>query len=444
MRRIGMVIFNYYLGLSPLLINSAAAFANAGYEVHIFIDAHYLGRSEIDFHNDAIHIHPITVEVAGSENKIEERITHAFSKNGRFRKLGIYDWQVINKLYWGSVKSRYLLLYKNGRFEERLYRQAKRFFPDLFEFYEKVLPFVDDSYSCIIGVDYYGLIASTMIIEGATLNTKPKLIYYNMELLLDAYPTTIKNKVLKSLERDCSRRCDLTIIQDMNRAKYFMDDNGVPEEKIMLIPVSGMREVYKKSSNYLRTIFGIDSNKKVVLYAGSVLEWAMCLEIAEAAQNWPDDLVLVLHSARKDIDTAYVDRIRKIASNKEIYLSLNPIQWDLVPDLISSADIGLIFYRNIDPNYYEIGSSSNKLVQYLQVGLPVITVDFPSLREVVDEYGCGECARDPAEIELLTRKILANYDVYRANAFKCYEEKYRMSRYVKPLLETISTWDIEN
>ena len=94
----------------------------------------------------------------------------------------------------------------------------------------------------------------------------------------------------------------------------------------------------------------------------------MCLEIAEAAQNWSDDLVLVLHSARKDVDTKYVDRIRKRASQKEIYLSLSPIQWDLVPDLISSADIGLIFYRNIDLNFYETGSSSNKLVQYLQVG----------------------------------------------------------------------------
>ena len=448
MRKIGMVIFNYYLGLSPLLINSVAAFANAGYEVHIFIDAHYLERSEIDFHDNAIHIHPIKVEnhaeVAGREKNLAERITHAFGKNGRFRKLGIYDSQIISKLRWRSVAFRYLLLHKHGGFKERLYRQTKTFFPDLFEFYKKVLPFFDDRYSCIIGVDYFGLIALCMIIESATLNKKPKLIYYNMELLLETSPTTIANKVLKSLERDCNKRCDITIIQDAKRARYLIDDNGIPEEKIMLIPVSGIREASTKKSNYLQTTLGIDSDKKVILYAGSILEWAMCFEIVEAAQNWSEDFVLVMHSARKDIDIDYVNRIREIASNKKIYLSLNPIQWELVPDLISSADIGLIFYRNVDPNYYEIGSSSNKLVQYLQVGLPVIAINFPSLKDVIDRYKCGECAQDPTEIELLARKILANYDVYRANALKCYEEKYKISKYIEPLLNTINSWDIEN
>jgi glycosyltransferase involved in cell wall biosynthesis len=447
MRRIGMVMFNYYLGLSPLLINSASILANAGYEVHIFIDAHYLERSEIDFPDNAIHIHPIKVEnhveAVSRGNRMLERIKYAFGKNGRFKKLGFYD-SPISKLYWRSVAFRYLLLHKNGHFKERLYRQTKTFFPDLFEFYKKVLPFFDNRYSCIIGVDYFGLVASCMIIESATLDKKPKLIYYNMELLLETYPTTIANKVLKSLERDCNKRCDITIIQDTKRARYLIDDNGVPEEKIMLIPVSGMRAVCTKKSNYLQTTLGIDSDKKVILYAGSILEWAMCFEIAEAAQNWSEDFVLVMHSARKDIDIDYVNRIREIALNKEIYLSLNPIQWELVPDLISSADIGLIFYKNVDPNYYEIGSSSNKLVQYLQVGLPVIAINFPSLKEVIDLYRCGECAQDPTEIELLARKILANYDVYRANALKCYEEKYKISKYIEPLLNTINSWDIEN
>ena len=75
---------------------------------------------------------------------------------------------------------------------------------------------------------------------------------------------------------------------------------------------------------------------------------------------------------------------------------------------------------------------------------PVIVVDFPSLREVVDGYMCGECARDPAEIEVLARKILANYDVYRANALKCYVKRYKISTYLAPLLNTIRNWDIEN
>jgi glycosyltransferase involved in cell wall biosynthesis len=101
-------------------------------------------------------------------------------------------------------------------------------------------------------------------------------------------------------------------------------------------------------------------------------------------------------------------RIRKLTESNKVYLSLAQLDWQKMPELVSSADIGLALYQDLGEARNEIGHSSNKLVQYLQVGLPVITSDFPNVRDVVYKYQCGECGNGPEDIEHLAEKILHN------------------------------------
>jgi glycosyltransferase involved in cell wall biosynthesis len=183
-------------------------------------------------------------------------------------------------------------------------------------------------------------------------------------------------------------------------------------------------------------MYGIPREKKVLLYAGYL--WAICVEMAQAAQTWNDDFVLVLHSWLENMrDQPYVNQIRKLTKSNKVYLSLAQLDWQKMPDLLSSADIGLVFYQNLGPNFYEIGHSSNKLVQYTQVGLPTITSDFPSLREVINKYQCGECGNGPEDIEHLAEIIFDDYERYRTNAFSCYENEYNFSKYFKKVVERI-------
>jgi glycosyltransferase involved in cell wall biosynthesis len=52
-----------------------------------------------------------------------------------------------------------------------------------------------------------------------------------------------------------------------------------------------------------------------------------------------------------------------------------------------SADAGICLQENIGLNYFL--SLPNKLFEYIINGLPVIVSDFPEMRRVVDEAGCG-------------------------------------------------------
>jgi glycosyltransferase involved in cell wall biosynthesis len=236
--------------------------------------------------------------------------------------------------------------------------------------------------------------------------------------------------------------CYLTIVQDKRRAELLRADNNLERESIICVPDAGLGKAYRAKGNLLQEMCGIPQEKKVLLYAGYMAPWAMCLEMAEAAQNWRDDFVLVLHSWQEDIvNNPYITQIRRLTQTRKVYLSLKQVDWQKMPELVSSADIGLALYQNLGEARSEIGHSSNKLAQYLQMGLPVITTDYPSLRDVIDRYQCGACGSGPDSIEPLAEMIFDDYERYRANAFRCYENEYDFSMYFRKVIERIK--DIE-
>lgn len=428
MKRIGIFLFEYPLGVSALVINSALLLAREDYEVHIFIDTPTFELATIHFDDDNIVIHAIDIaEKSGAKTP----------RMGTFNKLAQLIVQTIPSLYGRVFYRYYRLRYDRGTSIEKLRRQTRDFFPGLSEFCQKTAEWVDHTYVCLLGVDVNGLIAGTLVAESRVQDRRPPTVYYNMELLLESHAFTLRHRVLKALERICTDLCYFVVIQDVNRGAFFAKDNDVPNEKLVYVPVSGLREPYRGRSDYLREMFAIGPDKKILLNAGGFASWTMCLELAEAANNWGDDLVLVLHSSRRYVDAAYLDRIKRAARSEKVYISLNPVDWEKVPDLIASADIGLVFYEGTDPNVLEIGRSSNKLVQYLQVGLPIIAIDFPSLNELIRECRCGETTGDPNEIEGLARQILSDYSAYRKHSFECYAERYNITRYFDRVLEKI-------
>jgi hypothetical protein len=67
--------------------------------------------------------------------------------------------------------------------------------------------------------------------------------------------------------------------------------------------------------------------------------------------------------------------------------------------MFSSADIGLVLYRNLDTflqgeNMTYVGLSSGKLAQYTRFGLPVVVSAWHGLVELITKYKCGVCVND--------------------------------------------------
>jgi len=276
------------------------------------------------------------------------------------------------------------------------------------------------SYLCFIGVEPGGLVVATIagILRGVPV------VYYNMELSLSHEINERHKLLIKWFERKCNRKAVLTLIQDEARAQLLCQDNHIPLSRMALIPCGVMGPSFAQQTDYLRQKYGISANKKILLYAGKIAHWARIAELAQQVEHWPDGWVLVIHGF--PAVGQYVEEIRHVvsASSGRLVLSTEMLPQDQFESLLSSADMGIALYEDQGANFRHTGSASHKLALYLKCGLPVITSDFPSLRQIIEGYGCGVCVSDESQVILAAGQIMADYQRFRTNVRKCFNEHF--------------------
>ena len=294
-------------------------------------------------------------------------------------------------------------------------------------------------YECFIGFDQLGLTVATAL--GRLSNTP--VIYHSLELAFSSDAKTLSKKLYKMLERWCNKRATYTITQDEARAKCLIEDNNIINEKILIVPHTYLQEGKIVRNRYLREILDISEDKKIILHVGGLTWYNMVPELISSVSTWPENCVLVLHGWvwKESEQEHYLGYLRELAEgnglyNKRIFFSTGFLPQGDLDKMVSSADIGVAFYHNINLNFYNM--ASGKLFQYLKCSLPVITIDFPSLKKVVEDNCCGICINDKNEIAEAIRKILSNYETFSSNARKCFEEKYEFSRFYQNVIEKVS------
>jgi glycosyltransferase involved in cell wall biosynthesis len=270
------------------------------------------------------------------------------------------------------------------------------------------------------------------------------LIYYSLELYNSTPPGTRRFtfNAYRGLEIIAHHNAIATIIQDEERAKVLFGYNKVPKDKqeILCLPVSVLGDSFKGRTDFFYETLGIPRDKKILLQLGMIASPRMSVEIAKSAQNWPDDWVLVMHGTFYE---GTEHQIRNLDKRGNIFLSEKKVPFEDIPKVVASAHIGLVFYKNlINHNYYNnyyIGSSSGQLAHHLQCGIPIIALNIPSLKRVVDEFQCGLAVDDVDSIAESAKIIFNNYEFFRENAFKCFEERYRFEKYFKNINKFIKS-----
>jgi glycosyltransferase involved in cell wall biosynthesis len=251
--------------------------------------------------------------------------------------------------------------------------------------------------------------------------------------------TGLGNRIFKYLERIGHREATFTIALDEERAKILFSDNKIVQQDLCIVPVSAYGAPYKQKSNYFQKKFNLDKEKKIILYAGSITaDWTMCLEVAKEAKKFDDHWVMVFHGPRHDKN--YLNKLLAIINNSEkVKISTDWVPYERLDEIISSADIGIALYRDYCLNTQLIGSASGKIAHYLKCGIPIITNNFPSIKKVIDDYKCGIAINNIDDISFAVKEILRNRDIFRQNAFKCYNSKYNFTKYFKEVIDRIES-----
>lgn len=234
----------------------------------------------------------------------------------------------------------------------------------------------------------------------ARLKARP-LVYHAHELWAEMGPYVRFAAFWRWMEKVLSRRAALIVVPEENRARIFHEEYGVEELPLVVANCPPYRPATRGTAlPDLLASRGFDASC-VVLYQG-VISGERCLdEIVAASERFSPGIALALIGAGFG---DWADPGSRLPAGRPI-VHIPHVLYDRLPEYTGSADIGLLFYRNTCRNNYYC--APNKLYEYMMMGLPVVTCNYPGLVHFVEGQGIGICVdpEDPGAIAAAVNRI---------------------------------------
>jgi glycosyltransferase involved in cell wall biosynthesis len=224
------------------------------------------------------------------------------------------------------------------------------------------------------------------------------VVYHAHELWSEMHEKVQFAGVWRLLDRLLVPLCDVVVTPDEHLSMIYRDEFGAKNVPLTVHNCPPYREPMK--SNRLREELnrrGVEF-KTIVLYQGLVDSSRCIEEMAEASRRFNDGIILVIVGGGFK---QWANPAEVLRTYENIVVLPRVAYEDLVP-FTASADIGLLFYRNNCRNNYFC--APNKLHEYMMMGLPVVTCNYPGVRKVVESENVGYCV-DPANPEQIAEAI---------------------------------------
>ena len=144
---------------------------------------------------------------------------------------------------------------------------------------------------------------------------------------------------------------------------------------------------------------------------------------------------MVLHNGfYPNIRKAEYESLAHLNTRQRAVLSRVTLPQDDLDTMISSADIGLVFYIGDNVNERLTARSSEKVARYARCGVPMVSFDYDCFQSVFDEYQCGRCISQLEHLPSACEDIFGNYERYRQGAYDSYAAVYNADQHFPPLL----------
>ena len=296
-------------------------------------------------------------------------------------------------------------------------------------------------YDLVFAIDSDGLIAAYQLIKR---NPAP-LFYFAFEIFFQHELCSSQEKRVKSWEIKASKFIDCVIISDEQRWKLLKRENDSPHKDVIYMPVAPAGPSERKKTAFLRKKLNISLGKKIVLFSQSLGSWTSVAELVEQAHTWSDKFILVIHSRNFVNNPKFLENIDTKCDPSKVKFDLEPVPFDKYPELVSSADIGLVLRKPSTSKYTGdniryMGLSSGTLSTYMKHGLPVVSNNEQSHRGIFLEHGCGIYIKELSEIKEALHVIELKYESMRNNCFVFFEDVLNFDNHCEQLMSKITTY----
>lgn len=269
-----------------------------------------------------------------------------------------------------------------------------------------------------------------------------RIVNYQTELYVGRKLDTWAARLFKALERRAAQSSGLTIEHDHERRDLLVQDLRVRPERVVVVPNAPIGPARARATTLLHARLGLEPGIRLLLCPGTMGDAFETSNVVRAAQCLPDGWRCVLHSAqpRREHDP-YLESLRKLDAGQRVLLSLTPVPYEQIDDLLGSARVGIALYSSSGgANYSSVGLASGKLSHFLKVGVPVIVSPLPGLADFVRRHGVGEVLQHPSQLGELVGRIDADWSGYSARALRCFDEHLSFERAFQPVIDATDAW----
>ncbi|TDM34385.1 glycosyltransferase [Macrococcoides canis] len=228
---------------------------------------------------------------------------------------------------------------------------------------------------------------------------KPKhLIYDSHEVQTSR--TGYNPRKVKIIESFLLKFVDEMIVENHTRAKKNEELYGFYPHT--LYNYSELYNIENKPKINLHEQLGISQNEKILLYQGG-LQAGRGLELLIEAMPQIEEGVLVFIGDGKLKSILKEKAENSSAANRIKFI--DKVHFKELPSYTREAYLGFQVLQNICYNHYS--ASSNKLFEYIMAHVPVISCNFPEIKNVVDQgVGISVDSHDVNEIVRATNLLL--------------------------------------
>ena len=269
----------------------------------------------------------------------------------------------------------------------------------------KTPPFDTSLADLNIGIDADGVIIAAHFSQkdGIPLGMISYEIFFSSET----------NPLNKNKEIEACRAIKFAVVSDPVRGQLLCQENHIPAEKLIYIPVAARRVARGERHYLLHDRLEIPRDKKIAILAGSICRWTMADRIVRSAVGWPPNWTLVLHSryGPDAIEPFVLSLVNR--QNANVIISKRMLELSSLDEILRSVELGLAFYEPTFKSEYHgknianIGFSSGKIATYLQHGVPVACNEIGPMANSIRRYDLGVVADAPEELPSLLRFAMA-------------------------------------
>lgn len=287
------------------------------------------------------------------------------------------------------------------------------------------------------GHDMHGLMAARLL----GWRYRRPVLYQCHEYIGRMDRLTLGSRMVRGFEQRFARTSSLVIAPDQDRATAMSR-----ELNLLVAPVvaaNAPRLTSRSRSDRLRAALTQAGKpwEKIVFRQGRIGPGHAIENTVRSIPGWKNSRwgFAVMGVVDEPFRAHILALARTLGVEQQFHI-LPPVGYDQVGDFTAGADVGHGLYEPINFTNLHYTTSSNKIMEYMAAGLPLLVSDTERLRELVALWRCGVTAKEgvPEEIAKGVNQLLADEAQcwLRGEAGRrAFEERYCFDRQFAPVMQ---------